>query len=81
MGFGRGIYDSRSAESAIFRRRLRNFEIKRRARKLLQKEKSLKAALTEIVGYGGGTFVSCIAGKLGYFESDEATDRFILERK
>ena len=45
-----------------------------------EKELPLKAALEAVVGHGGGTFVSCIAGRLGYFESDEATERFILEK-
>lgn len=43
------------------------------------KEMTLSEALEQTVGYGSGTFVSCIAGKLGYFESDEASDRYILE--
>jgi hypothetical protein len=45
------------------------------------KELPLTEALEKIVKHGSGTFVSCVAGKLGYFESDEATDRYILEKK
>ncbi|HEY8559119.1 MAG TPA: hypothetical protein VIL74_01865 [Pyrinomonadaceae bacterium] len=28
-----------------------------------------------------GTIVSCIAGKLAYYEGESAGDRFVLERK
>jgi hypothetical protein len=38
------------------------------------------AALKEIVGYGTGTVLSCIPGKLGYFEG-EIRERFLLVRK
>jgi hypothetical protein len=38
----------------------------------------LNNALMAIVGYGHGTLLSCIPGKLGYFEDEEK--RFILER-
>ena len=38
--------------------------------------------LSEIVGAGNdGTFVSCIAGKLGYYEGESVGDRYILEKK
>ncbi len=40
----------------------------------------LASALAEIVGGGMGSFVSCIPGKLGYFESEEAGERYILAR-
>ena len=40
----------------------------------------LRSALADIVGGGMGSFVSCIPGKLGYFESEEAGERYILER-
>jgi hypothetical protein len=36
----------------------------------------LKEALTAVIGWEFGTLVSCIAGKLGYFEDD----RLILEK-
>ena len=48
-----------------------NFEIDK-------KEMSLNIALENLFG---GTFISCMAGKLGYFESDEAGEKYILERK
>ena len=42
------------------------------------KEVPLGEALHMIVGYGMGTFLSCIPGKLAYFEDEEV--RWILER-
>jgi hypothetical protein len=42
-------------------------------------EISLTDALTSIVGRGMGTFLSCIPGKLAYFEDED--QRWILERK
>jgi hypothetical protein len=42
-------------------------------------EISLKDALASIVGCGMGTFLSCIPGKLAYFEDED--QRWILERK
>jgi hypothetical protein len=44
------------------------------------REMPLGSALAEVVGGGMGTFVSCIPGRLGYFESEEAGERYILER-
>ncbi|HTW58495.1 MAG TPA: hypothetical protein VMD99_10205 [Terriglobales bacterium] len=38
----------------------------------------LAEALKRIVGYQMGTFLSCIPGKLAYFEDEE--DRWVLER-
>jgi hypothetical protein len=38
-------------------------------------------ALRQIVGFGGGTLVSCIPGRLGYFEGESLKDRFILARE
>jgi hypothetical protein len=43
------------------------------------KEILLRNALASIVGYGMGTFLSCIPGKLAYFEDED--QRWILERK
>lgn len=37
-------------------------------------------AIRRIVGSGEGTFVSCIPGRLGYFEGESPGDRCILER-
>ena len=36
--------------------------------------------LEQIVGVGEGTLISCIPGRLGYFDGESAKDRFILER-
>src|SRR5262249_32303187 len=44
-------------------------------------EMRLEEALEVSVGYGFGTFLSCLPGKLGYFESGDAGERYILERK
>jgi len=43
------------------------------------KEFVLADALKEIVGRGIGTFLSCIPGKLAYFEDEDC--RWILERR
>ena len=40
----------------------------------------LAEALDEIVSFGEGTLVSCIPGRLGYFEGEEMKDRYILDR-
>ena len=40
----------------------------------------LLTALKEIVGYGRGAVLSCIPGKLAYFEG-EVRERFLLVRK
>jgi len=40
----------------------------------------LVEALQQIVGFGEGTLVSCIPGRLGYFEGESPKDRFILKR-
>jgi hypothetical protein len=42
------------------------------------REMDLETALRETVGYQMGTFLSCVPGKLAYFE-DEG-DRYILQR-
>jgi hypothetical protein len=43
-------------------------------------ELSLCKALEETVGRGMGTVISCIPGKLAYFEDEEPNERYILER-
>ena len=43
------------------------------------KEVSLAEALKTVFGRGIGTFLSCLPGRLAYFEDEE--DRWILERK
>jgi len=46
--------------------------------KLDGKELDLQEALDDVLGCGIGTFLSCLAGKLAYFEDED--DRWILER-
>ena len=43
------------------------------------KEHPLSEALKSVVGYGMGTFLSCLPGRLAYFEDED--QRWILERK
>jgi hypothetical protein len=43
------------------------------------KHMELLTALKQIVGYGTGTVLSCIPGKLAYFEG-EIRERFLLIR-
>jgi hypothetical protein len=43
-------------------------------------ETDLRPALKEIVGWYDGTFLSCLPGRLGYFEGEEPNERYILER-
>jgi hypothetical protein len=43
------------------------------------REMSLSGALWGIVGRGMGTFLSCLPGRLAYFEDED--QRWILERK
>ena len=43
------------------------------------REMSLSEALRETVGSGSGTIISCIPGKLAYFEGEEQNQRYILE--
>jgi len=38
------------------------------------------AALDAIVGAGFGTLVSCVPGRLGYFEGEGQGKRYLLER-
>ena len=40
----------------------------------------LGAALEEVVGRGMGTFISCLPGRLAYFEGEEARERYVLVR-
>ena len=39
---------------------------------------SLSEALNRIVGKGMGTLLSCVPGKLAYFEGEGPSDRYIL---
>lgn len=42
---------------------------------------ALRKALDRIVGRGEGTIISCLPGRLGYFEAEEAGERYLLERR
>jgi hypothetical protein len=42
------------------------------------KQMELLSALRQTVGYGMGTFLCCVPGKLAYFEDEDG--RYILER-
>ncbi len=44
------------------------------------RELPIADALEAIVGRGMGTFLSCIPGRLAYFEGEERGERYILER-
>jgi hypothetical protein len=43
------------------------------------RELDLREALDETIGSGMGTIISCVPGKLGYFEDEDA--RYILQRR
>jgi hypothetical protein len=40
----------------------------------------LADALARVIGAGYGTFLSCVPGKLGYYESETPGDRYFLIR-
>lgn len=40
-------------------------------------EMDLTQALKDVVGRGMGTFLSCLTGRLAYFESEERNERYI----
>jgi len=40
----------------------------------------LEDALAATLGRGMGTFLSCIPGRLGYYEGEDAGERYLLER-
>jgi hypothetical protein len=44
------------------------------------RELPLEKALDEAVGMNMGTFISCIPGRLGYFEFEDLGERYILAR-
>ena len=45
-----------------------------------QKEMPLREAISRVEGTNYGTLVSCIAGKLAYFETADMSGRYILEK-
>jgi hypothetical protein len=50
------------------------------ASRLDGREMDLSEALAKVVGGGTGTFVSCIPGKLAYFEGEDPKRRYICHR-
>ena len=45
------------------------------------REMPLAEGLAAVVGRGMGTFLSCVPGRLAYFEGEDAGERFVLERR
>ncbi len=37
-------------------------------------------ALRRVIGYGMGTIVCCVPGRLAYFEAEDCGERYLLER-
>ena len=50
------------------------------SRNLDGREMPLRTVLAVVVGCRIGTLLSCIPGRLGYFESEEVGERYLLER-
>ena len=44
------------------------------------RELPLEEALQAVVGQGIGTFLSCVPGRLGYFEREGVNERYLLSR-
>jgi hypothetical protein len=44
-------------------------------------ELGLEAALEAILGRGWGTILSCLPGKLAYYEGEDPGERYLLERR
>ena len=44
------------------------------------REMALRAAVDQFVSQHFGVFISCIPGKLGYFEYDAVKERYLLKR-
>lgn len=42
--------------------------------------RALDEALRDVIGSGMGAFVSCIPGRLAYYEGEDAGERWLLER-
>lgn len=45
-----------------------------------RKEMPLREAISKVEGSNFGTLVSCIAGRLAYFETEDMSGRYILEK-
>jgi hypothetical protein len=44
------------------------------------KEMMLREAIEEVLGYGLGSILSCIPGRLVYYEGEGPGDRYVLKR-
>jgi hypothetical protein len=44
-------------------------------------EKTLGSALEDIIGFEGGTIISCVPGQLAFWESDSMNYRYILNTR
>jgi hypothetical protein len=44
------------------------------------RELPLVEALEQVVGFGMGSFLSCVPGRLAYFEGEDPGERYICER-
>ncbi len=42
---------------------------------------NLEEALIKVVGGGNGSFVSCVPGKLGFYEFEDVKSSYLLIRK
>jgi hypothetical protein len=42
---------------------------------------ALRQALDQVVGYQMATLISCIPGRVGFYESEDMKGRYLLERK
>ena len=45
-----------------------------------QTKQALAEVLDEVVGWQGGTILSCVPGRLAYYEGEHRGDRLLLER-
>jgi hypothetical protein len=45
------------------------------------REMDLAEALAEVIGRSSGTLISCVSGRLAYFEGEEPKRRFICHRE
>ena len=46
-----------------------------------QKKVNLEEALKVVVGYYGGTIISCLPGVLAYYEGEDRNERYILHKE
>jgi hypothetical protein len=48
--------------------------------KLDAQQLPLREALASVVGFGFGSVISCVPGRLAYYEGESAGERYVLER-